>query len=353
MPLSPAIAAAFASQVEWCRLLSSPFTARLMEAAPLALADAPGATAAVIRDWPGEPVRDALVLRLAGGLHALARSGRAPALAALYPPAALPDTETLAAALAAVFADPALDAALRPWLDSAPQTNEVARSGVLMPGMMVIAGETGLPLRLFELGPSAGLNLCLDRWHYRLGAREAGDPASPVRIAPEWRGEPLPPLPDIRVASRAGVDLNPLDVRDPATADRLLAYVWPDQPERVARAAAAIAAVAADPPPITQGDAAAFVSANVAPEPGSCTVVFHSIAFQYFPKDSRVAIAAHMAAAGAEATPDAPLAWLRYEMESGQIGALPTLRLTLWRGGEPEERLLAHAHPHGTFLRWV
>jgi hypothetical protein len=351
--LPPTIAAAFAAQVDWCRLLDSPFTARLMEAAPLALADAPGTTAAAIHAWPGEPVRDAMVLRLAGGLHALVRAGRAPGLAALYPPAALPDIAPLAAAVVAVLADPALDAALHPWLDSAPQTNEVARSGVLMPGMMVIAGATGLPLRLFELGPSAGLNLCLDRWHYRLGDREAGDPASPVRIAPEWRGEPLPDLPDIQVISRAGIDLNPLDVRDPATADRLLAYVWPDQPARVARAAAAISAVAADPPPIAHGDAAAFVAAHVAPEAGSCGVVFHSIAFQYFPAESRAAIAAHMASAGAGASPEAPLAWLRYEMEGGQIGALPTLRLTLWRGGEPQERLLAHAHPHGTFLQWA
>lgn len=353
MPLPPAIAAAFAAQVDWCRLLDSPFTARLMEAAPLALAEAPGATAAAIRDWTGEPVRDALVLRLAGGLHAQVRSGRAPELAALYPPAPLPDVEPLAAAVAAVLADPALDATLRPWLDSAPQTNEVARSGVLMPGMMVIACVTGLPLRLFELGPSAGLNLCLDRWHYRMGERETGDPASPVRISPEWRGTPLPDLPDIRVLSRAGVDLNPLDVRDPATADRLLAYVWPDQPARVARAAAAIAAVAAAAPPITQGDAAAFVAANVAPEDGSCSVVFHSIAFQYFPADNRAAIAAHMTAAGSRATLDAPLAWLRYEMEDGRIGALPTLRLTLWRGGAAEEHLLAHAHPHGAFIQWA
>jgi hypothetical protein len=353
LPLPPPVAAAFAAQVDWCRLLDSPFTARLMEAAPLALAEAPGATAAAIRAWPGEPVRDALVLRLAGGLHALVRAGRAPELAALYPPAPLPGIDALAAALAGVFADPGLDAALRPWLDSAPQTNEVARSGVLMPGLMTIAGATGLPLRLFELGPSAGLNLCLDRWHYLLGAREAGDPASPVRIAPDWRGEPLPDLPDIRVISRAGIDLNPLDVRDPATADRLLAYVWPDQPARVARAAAAIAAVAADPPPIAQGDAAAFVAAQVAPVAGSCGVVFHSIAFQYFPADSRAAIAAHMAGAGAEATPGAPLAWLRYEMEEGRVGALPTLRLTLWRGGPAQERLLAHAHPHGTFVQWA
>lgn len=351
--LPPPVAAAFAAQVDWCRLLDLPFTARLMEAAPLALAGAPGATAAAIRDWPGEPVRDALVLRLAGGLHALVRSGRAPGLAALYPPAPLPEVAPLAAAIAAVLADPVLDAALRPWLDSAPQTNEVARSGVLMPGLMVIAAETGLPLRLFELGPSAGLNLCLDRWHYRLGEREAGDPASPVRIAPDWRGAPLPALPDIRVIRRAGIDLAPLDVRDPATADRLLAYVWPDQPARVARAAAAIAAVAADPPPIARGDAAAFVAANVAPEAGSCGVVFHSIAFQYFPAESRTAIAAHLSAAGSAAKPEAPLAWLRYEMEEGRVGALPTLRLTLWRGGAAEEWLLAHAHPHGAFIQWA
>ena len=39
-------------------------------------------------------------------------------------------------------------AGLLRWLDSPPQTNEVARSAVLMCGFLTIAAETGLPLAL-------------------------------------------------------------------------------------------------------------------------------------------------------------------------------------------------------------
>ncbi len=313
--------------------------------------DANSLTGRAVLGWSGDPMRDALMMRVTGGLHALVRAGQAPLLAPLYPPAPLPSPDALGDAVAAALGRPAFDAALLPWLDGAPQTNEVGRSGVLMPGLMTIAAMTGLPLRLFELGSSAGLNLCLDRWHYRFGDIEAGPADSPVRLAPAWRGPP-PPVVAVHVIERRGVDLAPLDAADPAVAARLLAFIWADQPERLQRAAAAVAAVAADPPPIDRGDAAGWVEARVAPAAGSAGVVFHSIALQYFPAATRARIAAHMAAAGATATAAAPLAWLRYEIEDPASGALPTLRLTLWRGGVAEERLLARAHPHGTFLEW-
>jgi hypothetical protein len=345
-----AVRAAFRGQAEWCRRGDAPFMAVLCDALADGL-DVSSATGSAVLGWTGDPFADALMMRVTGGLNALVRASKAPMLAHFYPPAPLPDVARLGAALREAFADPAIDAALLPWLDGAPQTNEVARSGVLMPGLMVIADACGLPLRLFELGPSAGLNLCLDRWHYDLSGVIAGPDHAAVRIKPTWRG-PSPPVADVRIAARRGVDLNPLDVTDPVTATRLLAYIWPDQPARVARAEAAIAAVAADPPRIDRGDAAAWVTARVAPEFGSVGVVFHSIAFQYFPEATRTAIAAHMAAVGATATADSPLAWLRYEIDIADPAQLPTLRLTLWRGAAPVERLLARAHPHGSFLEW-
>lgn len=347
--LPPTIADAFAAQAGFCRQTAAPFTGAMVAAAAAAIDDSSAMGRRLIA-WPGEPHADALMMRVTGAFHALVRAGRAPALASLYPPAPLPEPGVLVAAVCAVLADPASDAFLAAWLDSPPQTNEVARSGVLMPGLMAIADACRLPLRLFELGTSAGLNLCLDRFGYRLGDVVAGDPSSPVQLAPGWRGPP-PPVADVVIASRAGIDINPLDIRDTATRERLLAFVWPDQPERLARAEAAIALVAADPPPLRRGDAADFAE-TVAPQPGSVGVVFHSIAFQYFPPATKQRIAAHLAAAGAEASAQAPLAWLRYEMDVADVAALPTLRLTLWRGGAPEERLLARAHPHGTFVQW-
>ncbi len=65
------------------------------------------------------------------------------------------------------------------FLSSAPQTNEVGRSGVLVGGFLQIAKETGLPLRLLEIGASAGLNAVWDRYHYQLGAADWGDRRAP------------------------------------------------------------------------------------------------------------------------------------------------------------------------------
>ena len=339
------VRAGFAQQVVWCRMLGGPFTARVCEALGRVL-DRSSATGARVLDWPGDPFADALMLRLTGGLNALVRSGTLPELAVCYPPHEV-DDERLGAGLAAALHDDHL----LPWLSSAPQTNEVARSGVLMPGLMAIAAGTGLPLALFELGASAGLNLRLDRYGYTLGGRKTEPADAPVSFAPEWEGPP-PPLANVRVIARRGVDLNPVDVRDPAARDSLLAYVWPEQSARIARLEAALAAAAADPTPIDRGDAAAWVEAHVAPVEGRCGVVFHSIAFQYFPADTQARIAAHMAAAGERATTSAPLAWLRYEMDvAASAGAPPTLRLRSWPGGE--DRLLAHAHPHGASIRWL
>ncbi|WP_156257234.1 DUF2332 family protein, partial [Sandarakinorhabdus oryzae] len=100
-------------------------------------------------------------------------------------------------------------------------------------------------------------------------------------------------------------------------------------------------------------DAAAWAEAAVRPEAGSIALVYHSIAHQYFPPATQARLATHMAAAGAAARPDAPLAWLRYEMDDPAAPQMPTLRLTLWRGGAPEEQLLARAHPHGASVAWL
>jgi len=59
--------------------------------------------------------------------------------------------------------------------------------------------------------------------------------------------------------------------------------------------------------------------------------------------------AALLARQGALASPQAPLAWLRFELEPGE--ELPSLRLTLWPGGK--DRRLASAHPHGAHIDWL
>lgn len=339
---------AFAQQAQACRGLGSPFTGLLCDVLGQHL-DRATAIGLRILDWPGVPgsTGDALPLRVAGGLHALVARGVVPDLAALYPPNPEPSADALWRALAPTLIE--AESALMPWLDQPPQTNEVARSAVLMAGLLVIAARTRPKLALFELGASAGLNLVLDRYAYRLGTLVCGKADSALTLAPTWEGDD-PPAASLQVVARHGVDMSPLDVGNPADRERLLAYVWPDQSERVARLRSALAIASADPPRIDRGDAAQWVETQITAEarPGVTRVVMHSIAFQYFPADTRERIARHLATVGAAATPDAPLAWLRYEMDPGSES--PALRLRLWPGGD--DVLLARAHPHGRSIAW-
>lgn len=347
-----AVREAFARQAEACAERGSPFTGLLCEALQGAL-DRSTEVGRRVLDWPGRPDArgDSVPLRLAGGLHALVRRGRLPDLAALYPPHEPPgDAGSLCDALAGALRD--AEAELLPWLDNPPQTNEPMRSAPLMAGLLAVAAETGgLPFALYEVGASAGLNLVLDRYHHRLGATEAGDPASPVRIAPAWEGASPPAVP-VRVLRREGSDLEPLDVTRPADRERLLAYVWPDQADRLARVEAAIEVAAADPPRIARGDGAEWAEGAIppAPAPGVTRVLMHAVALQYAPRETTERIAGHAARVGAAATRAAPFAWLRFEADPA-YDERASLRLTLWPGGD--ERVLALGDTHAEAVRWL
>jgi hypothetical protein len=339
-----AVRAAFAQQAGYCTELGSHFTALLCTLLGERL-DRDSAVGRRVLEWPGNAAAfgDAVALRLCGGLHFLVRDGSAPALAALYPPAPLPDVETFWAALRPALEDPAL----LPWLDSVPQTNEVGRAAVLMAGLLVVADRFNLPLRLYELGASAGLNLQLDRYGYDLGGLKTGDATSPLQLAPEWKGPP-PPAAEVRIVGRSAVDLNPVPL--PAGGERLVAYVWPDQPQRLRQLQAALDLADVAPPRLDRGDAADWLEAGLtgAPEPGVARVVMHSVAFHYFPEAVQRRIAAHIAAVGARASAEATLAWLRFEEQPGE-GRF-SLRLRTWPG---EEELLAWTHPHGRAVSWL
>ena len=337
---------AFISQAGHCDRLGSPFTGALCRALAVIL-DRKTLVGRRILDWPGNPAAsgDGVPLRLCGGLHALVRSGAAGALDTLYPPAPLPDQGRLEAVVADTLVKH--DAWLDPWLDNAPQTNEVGRSAPLMAGLLAVADQFRLPMRIYELGASAGLNLQLDRFGYELGGHRFGDLKSSVQLRPHWRGSP-PPKASIEIVGRSGVDINPMDPAQDG--DRLLAYIWPDQPERLKRTQAALELARKNPVRISQADAADWIEGQLSAEPTLSVVqlVFHSLAFQYFPEPVQARVEACIASCGRRATADAPLAWLRFEMLPGDASF--SLRLRTWPG---EDRLLAWVHPHGSEVDWL
>jgi hypothetical protein len=339
---------AYANQVAYCRSNGAGVTARVVAAiaAQLDTAD-PGAFIAKIRDWRGSPLADAVPLRSAGGLHALHLSGAAPELAPIYHDRPADD----AAIAGRVVRDHA--AALLPWLDGPPQTNEAGRSAGFIAALLWLA-EQGLPPRFqaIEIGSSAGINLMIDRYFYDLGGVQVGSRDDPVMaFAPEWRGPP-PPRRAIDLVSLKGCDVAPIDLTDPAQAFRLRAYVWPEHTERFIRLDQAIAAARRQKPDLVAMTAADFVERQLSlpQEEGTTRVLMHSIVWQYVPGDQQARVTAAMEAAGSRATAERPLAWIALEANRTLLNH--GLSVRYWPGGG-EEKLLAAAHAHGAWVEWM
>jgi hypothetical protein len=170
-----------------------------------------------------------------------------------------------------------------------------------------------------------------------------------VPIDTAWTG----PAPDtsiaVSVAERAGCDISPIDLSSPEAVMRLKSYVWPDHLDRFRMLENALAVAQRHPVALETADAGDWTARQLAaPRPGAATVVYHSIAAQYFDADTTARFEDAIRRAGARATGDAPIAWLR--MEASDPRQLPDIRLTLWPGGQ--DRLMATAHPHGLFAHW-
>ncbi|MEQ1865809.1 MAG: DUF2332 family protein [Micropepsaceae bacterium] len=335
-------------QIGWCRDFASPFTAMVLELIRDNLVRG-GALVALVVPWPGEPMRDVLALRLAGVLQMMARTGLAPRLVPFYPAgSANPDRAGFAREIEAAVAANA--AYVRDFISRPPQTNEIGRSAALMPAYAGIARRTGLPLRILEVGASAGLNMMWDRFRYRLGEHELGEARSPVTVSAEWRGvwPGVTSLP--RVVERRGCDRTPIDLCAPGEADRLMSYMWPDQSERAARLEGAIKLAQEVKPVLDKADAGDWLEQQLrAPVSGVATIVAHSIAWQYFSKETSRHGERALREAGARASAEAPLA--RVALEHYAPDKPPALMVTQWPGGET--RTLANAHAHGAWVEWL
>jgi hypothetical protein len=324
-------------QASACGYLGSPLYRDLLERAAAEVGRG-GAVWGVLRGHEFDPPGSALVLRLMGAVNQMVLTGELPALAALY---VNPDRDPLATweAFAAALAERRDE--LRRLAERPVQTNEVGRCAALLPGFLIVAGATGLPLRLLELGSSAGLNLRWDRYRYTAAGFTWGPSDSPLEVQFESLGAGLP-AGTATVAERRGCDPTPVDPGVEEGRQTLLAYIWPDQRRRVERLLAAIEVARETPAAVDRAAAVGWLGRQLAePRPGLATVVFHSIVIQYLPESERRALTALLAVAGERAEPRAPLAWLRME----PAGERADLRLTIWPGGE--ERRLGSAGYHG------
>ena len=339
-------AAHFNKQAEWCERLGSPFNAALLRGLAAKLGDGSVLDSLLSGDAPLEPnAADAGPLRAAGALHALVLSGKDEALARQYP-AQRPDwdmTETLPAVYAALESHRDWVAA---FLKNTPQTNETRRSIALLPGFAALEG----PLHLLEIGASAGLNQHWDAFGYHGGHwTRDGAPGAPV-ISSAWEGA-APALPAMfQIESRKACDQSPLDIEDPDARLALQAYIWPDQTDRLERVRAATELARRRGVSVDKADAADWLETQLAGLlPVGTTVIYHSIAWQYFDRETHERASTAIERAGAGANETQRLAWLRFEPErvfvpDGSSNVHP-VDLVTWPGGH--RRVIAHADPHG------
>lgn len=301
-----------------------------------------GSVARRIAEWEGDvsPAAQSVPLRLAGALHALHLQGYA-GLRSAYPPIQ-PSDQVLWDAVTTAFDEKSAD--IHSWLNSAPQTNEVRRAATLIAVGHVLAARYGLPLRTSELGASGGLNLHWDDYALHIGDARFGAKDTALILRPDWTG-PLPSVAAPVIASRAGVDLNPLDPARPEDALRLQAYLWPDQPDRLALTRAAIKAARS---PVAKGDAVDWLAQRMTQKTGEVHLIYSTVAWQYFPTEKQAQGRAMIAAAGACATDDSPLAWFGMENDNAGNGAALTLRL--WPGDIMLN--LGRADFHGRWINW-
>lgn len=328
----------------------SPLCVALMTGAAADI-EAGGVVAKLFAEVPVPPGA-APALRLLGALHYLVLSDRAPGLAAYYPSAGgMHDSEHVWPVARATLEEHC--ALVSERVQRGVQTNDPGRATALYPALLWLTERYRLPIRLLELGASAGLNLFAERFCYIVAGVPLGAPSSAVRFTEPWTVAPELDLARaaraLRIVERAGCDLAPLDVRDPEDRLTLLSYIWPDEPQRLARLRAALDIAALDPPQITAQSAACWLAHALAQrQTGELTVVWHSLFRQYVPEHERRELDLTFRQAAEQHPADSPVVWLSMEPGSSD---LPCIELRL-QTHDGEQRCLATCGDHGPPVCW-
>ncbi|HLY03608.1 MAG TPA: DUF2332 domain-containing protein [Candidatus Cybelea sp.] len=300
-------------QASACETMGSPFTATLLREAAADARREPQLT--VVLAPLSNCARPGL--HLAGALHCLALLGE-PALARHYPSTggdgnargAWTTARTMLISTPSTFA---------PLLARIPQTNEPARSMPLLAAFSWLSKRFEMPLRLREIGASAGLNLRFDRYRYDGETWQWGDAGSPLALRNRIvAGRPGNVDARIIVDDRIGCDLNPLDATKEEDRLRLTSFVWPDQAERLERLRNALS-IARDFPVRIDAEAfATWLPREGLPRRGALTVVFHTIVEEHLSLSAKSELAATISRLGDGASPEAPFACVRMELDDGR-----------------------------------
>lgn len=254
------------------------------------------------------------------------------------------------------------------------QTNEAGRSAILSLAFGRARNDVVAPTALFEIGPSAGLNLFVD--HFRIDFMRGdtllacvGPQDAIVQLTCDVRGPNLPPFPadEFTPISRSGIDPNPIDVRSEEERRWLQACVcWPGIPDRPQRLAAALEVARTSPPHLISGDAVTDLGQALTQLPTSeHLIIFATWALAYINAEGRQKVLATIDEIGTTRdldfiTFEEPrfTGWVDpadakvFETYLGE-GTPTQLSLRSWRNGLCTTTALAIAHPHGKWIHWL
>lgn len=319
-------------QEEYCRTAGSPTAAEVLRAV----------TDDVLRAGPLADVLPALVrfgdlvgLRVMSCVHLLALERRIPEVAVWLP--TIGGTAPAGDAGRASFRSAVVSAlsSHRPELEHSlsrtPQTNEPARSMLLRGALSRLTG----PVRLFEIGASAGLNLRADH----------------LPADPSLEAGPLP-----RIVARRGCDLDPVDPATPRGRALLSSYVWVDDVTRFERLRNALEVARRVPAPVVAADALQFAS-GIELRADTTTVIWHSAVWVYLSQRTRDGLRERIRVLGSSASPTSQLVHVSWEWDSDRAQSTQPFALVLrrWDGKQEDGApvVLARGMSHGIPARAV
>jgi hypothetical protein len=240
----------------------------------------------------------------------------------------------------------------------ATQTNEPNRSCLWRLALPAVAATVDARVSLVELGASAGLNLCFDRYTYDFSPDGSASDAllrCAVRTGEVDTDAPVPPIVD-----RVGLDLTPNSVDDPRAVRWLKACIWPEQLDRHRRFDAAIAIAQESPPRLVAGDLVDDLPSVVATlAQDTHLVVCNSWVLAYVERGRREELEETLGRLAAAR----PVTWLSAEAPTvvswagtrDDYDAEPYSYVSMarWRGGVETRGGLARCHAHLEWIDWL
>jgi len=253
------------------------------------------------------------------------------------------------------------------------QTNEAGRCAVLWPVLQHVARRRGFDrIALLDFGCSAGLSLGVDRYRYDYGRMHLAPGGRDAAVVVSCRliGDAAPPAdlgPVPRIDSRLGIDPDPIDASDEASARWLEACVWPHDAVRRERLRAALRIARENRWPLQRHrDCSAVVDPWLRGiEPGVLPVMVNSWVLTYIEREARAAHIARMrglvqqygmawvSAEAPEISIDPRLTPPTVDAAQTEGSAATPWTLTMPGDGAPKSEFVAMSHPHGKWMQWL